>query len=51
VFGEQDNSPGTHHLAVMSEDVQGCMNVFDDMHGRVEKPIIAISFENVLRTK
>jgi hypothetical protein len=27
------------------------MNVFVDMNGRLEKPISAISFENVLKTK
>ena len=38
-------------MAITFEDVQQCMNVFFDMHGRVEKPIAAISFENVLRTE
>ena len=38
-------------MVVTFEDVQECMNVFFYMHGRVEKPISSISFENVLRTK
>jgi hypothetical protein len=38
-------------MIVIFEDVQGCMNGFVDMHGRVYKPIIAISFDNVLRTE
>jgi hypothetical protein len=37
-------------MAVTFEDVQECMNVFVDMHGRVDKLIAAISFENVLKT-
>jgi hypothetical protein len=49
LFDEQIDSLGTHNLAIMFEDVQGCMNVFVDMHGRVDKPMAAISFENVLR--
>ena len=27
------------------------MNVFVDIHGKLDKPIASISFENVLRTK
>jgi hypothetical protein len=50
-FDEQDNSPGTHNLVVMFEDVQGCMNVFVNMRGRVDKPIVVISFGNVLKTE
>ena len=38
-------------MDVTFEDVQECMNVFVDMHGRVEKPIAAISFENVLKSE
>jgi len=38
-------------MAVIFEDVEEFMNIFVDMHGRVDKPIGTISFENVLRTK
>ena len=38
-------------MTVIFEDVQVCMHFFVDMHGRVEKPIVAISFDNVLRTE
>jgi hypothetical protein len=38
-------------MAIIFEYVQECMNVFVDMHGRVDKPIVSISFENVLRTE
>jgi hypothetical protein len=51
LFDAQEDSLDTHNLVVVSGDVQGCMNVFVDMHERVDKPIAAISFENVLRTK
>jgi hypothetical protein len=51
LFDEQEDSLDTHNMAVIFEDVQGCMNVFVDMHGRVDKPIAAISFENILRTE
>ena len=37
-------------MVVTFEDAQECMNAFVVMHGRVEKPIVAISFENILRT-
>jgi hypothetical protein len=40
-----------HNMAVTFEDIQECMNIFVDMHGRVDKPIAAISFENVLKTE
>jgi hypothetical protein len=28
-----------------------CPNVFVEMHGKIDKPIASISFENILRTK
>jgi hypothetical protein len=51
LFHEQEDSFDAHNMAVIFEYVQGCMYVFVDMHGRVDKTIAAISFENVLRTK
>jgi hypothetical protein len=36
-------------MAITFEDVQECMNVFVDMHGRGDKPIVAMSFENILK--
>jgi hypothetical protein len=48
LFDEQEDA---HNMVVTFEDVQECMNVFVEMHGKVEKPIAAISFENVLKTK
>jgi hypothetical protein len=51
LFDEQKNSLDAHNMVVIFEDVQECMNVFVDMHGRVDKPIASISFENVLRTE
>jgi hypothetical protein len=48
LFDEQEDA---HNMAVTFEDVQECMNIFVDMHGRIDKPIASISFENVLRTK
>ena len=50
MFDEQEDSLDTHNMVVIFEDVQGCMTVFINMHGRVDKPIASISFENVLRT-
>ena len=38
-------------MDVIFEDVQEYMNIFVDMHGQADKPIISISFENVLRTE
>jgi hypothetical protein len=51
LFDEQEDSLDAHNMVVIFEDVQECMNVFVDMHGRVDKPIASISFENVLRTE
>jgi hypothetical protein len=51
LFDEQEDSLDTNNMAVIFEDVQGCMNVFVEMYGKVDKPIAAISFENVLRTE
>jgi hypothetical protein len=51
LFDEQEDSLDTHNMDVIFEDVKGCMNFFVDMHGRVYKPIVAISFDNILRTK
>jgi hypothetical protein len=49
LFDEQEDSLDTYNLAVISEDVQGYMNVFVDMHRKMNKLITAISFENVPR--
>jgi hypothetical protein len=38
-------------MAVTFEDVQEYMNIFVDMHGQENKPIIAISFKYVIRTE
>jgi hypothetical protein len=51
LFDEQEDSLDAHNMVVIFEDVQECMNVFVEMHGKVDKPIAAISFENVLRTE
>jgi hypothetical protein len=51
LFDEQDDSLVAHNMFVILENVQGCMNFFVDMHGRVDKPIASISFDNVLRTE
>jgi hypothetical protein len=48
LFDEQEDA---NHMAVTFNDVQECMNIFVDMHRRVDKHIVAISFENVLRTE
>jgi hypothetical protein len=34
LFDEQEDSLDTHNMVVIFEDVQGCMNVFVDMHGK-----------------
>jgi hypothetical protein len=51
LFDEQEDNLGAYYMAVIFEDVQEYMNIFVDMHGQADKPIIAISFEDVLRTK
>jgi hypothetical protein len=51
LFDEQENNIDAHNMDFIFEEVQECMNVFFDMHGRVDKPIAAISFKNVLRTE
>jgi hypothetical protein len=51
LFDEQDDILDVHNMAVTFEDVQECMNFFVDMHGRGDKPIAAISFQNILKTK
>jgi hypothetical protein len=38
-------------MAVIYEEVQGCVNIFVDTHGRVDKAIASISFEDVLRAE
>jgi hypothetical protein len=48
LFDEEDNG---HNMAVTFEYVQECMNDFVEMHGKVGKPIVAISFENVLKNE
>jgi hypothetical protein len=49
LFDEQEDSLDTHNMVVIFEDDQECMNIFVDMHGKVDKHIVSISFENVLR--
>ena len=51
MFDEQEDILDRHNMVVIFEDVQECMNIFVDMHGRIDKPIASISFENVLRTE
>jgi hypothetical protein len=51
LFDEQEDSLDAHNMAIIFEDVQECMNFFVEMHGKVDKTIAAISFENVLRTE
>ena len=51
LFDEQEDSLDTPNMAVIFEDVQECMNVFVEMHGEVDKPIVAISLENILITE
>jgi hypothetical protein len=51
LFDEQEVSLDAHNMVVIFEYVQECMNVFVEMDGKVDKPIAAISFENVLGTE
>jgi hypothetical protein len=51
LFYEKEDILDAHTMVVIFKDVQECINVFVDMHGRVEKPIASISFYNVLGTK
>jgi hypothetical protein len=51
LFDEQEDSLGAYYMAFIFEYVQEYMNIFVDMHRQEDKPIIAISFEDVLRTK
>jgi hypothetical protein len=48
LFDEQEDA---HNMAVTFEDVREYMDAFVEMHGKVDKPIVAISFENVLKTE
>jgi hypothetical protein len=48
---EQEDNRDAHSMVVIFKDVQGCMNVFFDMHGILDKPIDDISFESVPRTE
>jgi hypothetical protein len=48
LFDEQNDA---HNITVTFEDIQECMNIYVDMHGRVDKPIASILFENVLRIR
>jgi hypothetical protein len=50
-FDEQKDNPNAHSMDVMFKDVQGCMNVFVDMHGILDKPIGGISFVSVPKTE
>jgi hypothetical protein len=50
-FDEQEDNPDAHSMAVIFKYVQGCMNVFVDMQGILDKPIAGISFESVPRTE
>jgi division protein CdvB (Snf7/Vps24/ESCRT-III family) len=49
LFDEPEDSLDTHNMAIILEYVQECMNVFVEMHGKVDKPVAAILFENTLR--
>jgi hypothetical protein len=51
LFDEQEDNFGAYYMAVIFEDVQEYMNIFVNMHGQANKPIVAISFEDVLRTE
>jgi hypothetical protein len=51
LFDEKEGILDAHNMVVTFEYVQECMNIFVDIHGRVDKPIASISFENVLRTE
>jgi hypothetical protein len=51
LFDEQEDIHDAHNMVVILEYVKECMNVFVDMHGKVDKPIAAISFENDLKTE
>jgi hypothetical protein len=51
LFDEQEDSLDAYYMAIIFEDVQEYMNIFVDMHGQEDKPIVVISFENVLRTE
>jgi hypothetical protein len=45
---QKDNEKDdAHDMVVIFEDVRECMNVFVDMYGRVDTPIVVISFENI----
>jgi hypothetical protein len=48
LFDEQEDA---HNMVSIFEGVQECMNVFVEMHGEVDKPIVAVSLENILRTE
>jgi hypothetical protein len=51
LFDEQEDNLGAYYMAFIFKDVQEYMNIFVDMHGQADKPIITISFEYVLRTE
>jgi hypothetical protein len=46
LFDEQKDNLDAHKMVFIFEYVQGCMNVSIEMHGKMEKPIAVISFEN-----
>ena len=46
LFDEQKDSLNAHNMAIIFKE---CMNVFLEVHGEVDKPIVAISFEDVLK--
>jgi hypothetical protein len=51
LFDEQEDNFDAYYMAVIFEDAQEYMNIFVDMHGQEYKPIVTISFEDVLRTE
>jgi hypothetical protein len=51
LFDEQRDSLDTHNMVFMFKYVQGCMNVYFEMHGEIDKPIVSISFQNNLRSE
>jgi hypothetical protein len=42
LFDEQEDSLDIPNMVVIFEDVQECMDVFFEMHGKVDKPIATI---------
>lgn len=51
LFNKKKNIFDTHNMDVMSEDVQGCMDGFVDLHEREDNFIIVFLFDDVLGIK